>query len=91
MTDAKAILLAGVGPEFRDVLERIPLDHLFATAADIAVSDAPADVLAAFVELFAASTAAARRRADLAEAQLAAVRRSHLALVPEPLHAKEHL
>jgi len=88
MTDAKARLLAGVGADLRAALECWP-EHFFATAAAVSESAGHDDVLAKLVELFAASTAAARRRADAAEAQLAAVRRSHLALAPEPVPVRK--
>ena len=83
MTDAKARLLAEVGPDLRAALERVP-GYLIETAAAIAAGDERADVLDALVDLLAANTARETRRADAAEAQLATLRRSHLALVPSP-------
>jgi hypothetical protein len=81
--DAKARLLAEVGADLRVALERVP-GYLIETAAAIATGDERADVLAALCDLLAANTARETRRADKAQAQLAAARRSHLALVPPP-------
>jgi hypothetical protein len=82
MTDARHALLAGLGGDLREVLERIP-EHFILTAAAVAEGTDHEAVLAALCDLLAASTAHLRRRADEAEAQLAAARRSHLALVPQ--------
>lgn len=80
--DAKARLLADVGPDLRAALARWPA-HFVETAAAIAESDTRADVLAELCDLLARNVAHERRRADEAEAQLAAARRSHLVLVPD--------
>ena len=81
--DAKALLLADADPEMRAALDRIPA-HFIATAAAIAEGTGREATLAALCDLLAASVAHNRRRADEAEAQLAASRRSHLSVVTTP-------
>jgi hypothetical protein len=80
--DAKARLLAEVGPDLRAALERVP-GHLIETATAIATGDERADVLAALCDLLAANTARETRRADAAQAQLAELRRHGLRLAPD--------
>jgi hypothetical protein len=81
--DAKVLVLADTAADYRAALERIPAAY-FTVAQETA--DDPADrvcVLWRLVELYEAAVRQQKRRADAAEAQLAAARRSHLALVPD--------